>query len=187
MTITKPFTKKQKKKYIKLIWCEIGDFIKDWQNNPCRWINERSIQTEFVERFKKVFKRHHEHKIWAKYQGHIDGLEGEQVYSRICCEPPIYYKAKKKKRLCRPDIVIWDNDKTKLLVCELKNKKRGFREDLKRKNSHDMKKLTSLFESKDVYAACCLRFYNERHKNSIRIKGNRERFRKYFVSLPSLR
>ena len=95
---------------LNLVWSVIDKFIKDWQSNPYKWSKEIDIQVDIANRIISEYRAIGTDTINASYDVKIKGFEQTQVYSRVCCEPQIYYQWDDGKRDgCFPDIVIFDD------------------------------------------------------------------------------
>lgn len=118
---------KARKKLVNIVWKELEDFIKEWQRSPFVWNKERDVQVELANRIKSAIKG--KDKYWANYKcitDKVKGFEQGQEFSRVCCEPLVYYKNNKGKRdVCFPDIVICDAPDNPVHPQELWKKKRN--------------------------------------------------------------
>ena len=194
---------KIEKKLIGIAQRETKKFIAKWKKSPYKWDNERDIQVELTSRLKHAYgifnKYNAEYKKWS-----VPGYK--QIYSRIRCEPRVYYTDGKGDRCCcKPDIVIFkdlDNPKAPpddinwrqkkncpiLWLCEIKyNTEITPTNNLTNvKTDWDRKKLRYLLNNREAYTACWLVLFRRdkaRKENSIRSGKIRE----YYVSLPSKR
>lgn len=211
MRLSKPLTKKQKKKLIGFVWRQVEEFIRDWQRSPHEWYNERDVQVEIASRIKNVYRRDKRDKIWGKYTKFVAKKfrDSIQFYPRVSCEPPIYHRFKGgKSEVYKPDIVIWDdiknpespfegqyekkrNDPHMLWVCEIKYTP-AWRKAYypKNKDNRDLRKLKNLLYQVDgTEYACWLNIaykvdksYREDFDNKPHLKG---RLTKYCITLPS--
>lgn len=207
MILPRPLTRKQRRQVVKSAWVQIERFIKDWQKSPYEWEKERDVQVELISRIKAALKKRKMDTYWAKFRRYVmKGDEQGQIYSRVCCEPRLYYKDKKKTRnVCRPDIVIWDNLKKPdspadfyksgrnphmLWICEIKYRPPWKSDDEARKNSWDLDKMKRLLKQEDVGYACWLHINFRRtisgngYKKNILEKG---RLHRYDIKLPSVK
>lgn len=198
-------TTKQKKELVRIVWQQVEQFIKEWQKSPYEFEKERDIQVELVSRIKLALKSHKTY--WAKFSKYIlKGDESGQVYSRVCCEPRIYYKDNKSIcNVCRPDIVIWDNLKNPSLpeeflpksgknphmlwICEIKYAPPWKTKEEERKNAWDLDKMKCLLKQKDLEYACWLHISFKRAKSGNGFKRTllaKDRLRRYDIKLSAL-
>jgi len=208
MVLPKPLTKKQRRKVVITAWRQVEEFIRDWQKSPYELEKERDVQVELVSRIKAALKKHKMDTYWANFRKYImKGDERGQVYSRVCCEPRLYYKDKKNTRnVCRPDIVIWDNLRNPtspakdlhklgknyhmLWICEIKYRPPWKSDDEERKSSWDLDKMKRLLKQRDIEYACWLHINFKRTTSGngckkIKLEGGR--LRRYDIKLPPVR
>jgi len=194
-----------RRKLVRIFWEQLEEFIKDWQENPFRWDNERSIQFEIANRVKSAYGVRND----LMHLGYrCDKLGGrfrkEQLYSRVRFEQKIYIKRKRER--CCPDIVIYDTIKNPklppdsdwrkkinfpmLMVCEIKFKpfwKKGYHP--KKKDNWDLEKLKALLRQKDARHACWLNMSCKRASSGDGFPKppKNRRFKIYNIKLPSIR
>lgn len=151
---------------VNIAWDVINKFIKDWQCNPCFWVYEREFQTEIANRLRFAYNVIGEGSIDIDYKNkYPPPFGGRQLWSRVQCEPHVWYKYNDKKERCHPDIVVWDElpipesppdakedqNNPILLVCEIKLE--GNKE-----NDWDVDKMRYLIDQGDAKHACWLNF-----------------------------
>lgn len=206
MILSRPLTKKQRRQVVRTAWRQVERFIKDWQKSPYELEKERDVQVELVSRIKAALKKHKTY--WANFRKYImKGDERGQIYSRVCCEPRVYYEDKKNTRnVCRPDIVIWDNLRNPvspaedlhksgknyhmLWICEIKYRPPWKTDDETRKNSWDLDKMRRLLKQEDVEYACWLHINFKRSVSGDgckKITLENGRLRRYDIKLPSVK
>ena len=193
-----------RRELVKVFWEQLDNFIRDWQKNPFRWDNERSIQFEIANRIKSAYGIRND-LMHLGYDYKLGGrFEKEQVYSRVRFEQKIYIKRRRQR--CCPDIVIYDtinnpklppdSDWRKrinfpmLMVCEIKFRpvwKKGYRP--KTKDNWDLEKLKSLLKRKDVRHGCWLNISCRRASsgNGFSKPTNDCGVKVYDIELPSLK
>lgn len=157
-------------KLVQIAWDVIETFIKDWQNDPYRYLNEISFQVEIYKRLNTVLELCGYGVIKGNYKkGILESYKGMQNWSRVVCEPPYCYKWKDGKYYnFYPDIVIYDDipnpdnppdiarykNWPALLICEIKVDAKD--DD---KNNRDLEKLKILLKNKEeVLYGCWLNF-----------------------------
>jgi hypothetical protein len=209
MKIFKPLTKQQNRKLIQIAYKQVELFIKDWHKTPYKWEKERDVQVEIVSRIKEALKKRNKDTYWANYRKYLiknDRGTG-QIYSRICCEPRIFYQYGRKERgMCRPDIVLWGSLKNPaspdetldrkrqnyplLWVCEIKYRPPWKKDDTERKKAWDLDKMRYLLRQDDgAQYACWLHINFKRAasgKGINRIKLEHGRLIRYDVRLPAV-
>jgi len=186
MIISKSLTQQQKKKLVNIAWKEIEMFIKDWQRSPFKWNSERDIQAEIANRLKAAIGLS-KNTFQANY-GFFrrKGFSPkEQHFSRVSCEPAVYYTdANGKKQCCRPDILIWGdmqdpnspqepfytkkNDPI-LWLCEIKFYP-GWGRQTNKKSNWDFDKMRSLLWQESGMNACWIYFCREKENSGNGIK-----------------
>ncbi len=123
-------------KLVQVAWDVIEKFIKDWQAEPYKYLNELSFQAELYSRIKTVIDLTGYDTLEGKYTKDIvKGYEDKQQWSRVVCETAMYYKwSDRKYYKFFPDIIIKDDIKDienppdaidyvnwpALLTCEIK-------------------------------------------------------------------
>ena len=152
---------------IKKIETIVRGFIRDWKKNPYLWNNEIDVQIEIACRIKKALKHMGKERIEAKYKGY----RTMEIFSRVCCEPPIYFKSQGKRKKCFPDIVVFDDipdpskppdepDKKRnwpmLWVCEIKYETEWGGDFQKCNREFDQTKLKALLQQKDGTQYACI-------------------------------
>lgn len=77
--------------------------VLDWQLEPDRWERERDVQVELCSRLNQLYRILGSDTVSATENGKMFN------YNRAACEPCVEYTYRdKKKYLCYPDVVIWD-------------------------------------------------------------------------------
>jgi hypothetical protein len=173
MKKSKPLTRQQQKELVKIAHTQIEQFIKDWQKSPYIWEKEADVQIEIASRIKHALKKCKMDIYWAKYRKYVmKGHERGQIYSRVCCEPKVFYQeTRNKTEVCRPDIVIWDSlkdaaspdetlDKKRinyplLWVCEIKYRPPWKKDDTARKKAWDLDKMKYLLQQEGGTKHAC--------------------------------
>lgn len=199
--------KKLENKLIGLAFKVIKSFIRDWQKSPYKWDKEIDIQVEIASRIKTCYQKLGKDEMNASYKVNIKGFEREQVYSRVCCEPIVFYKYEDGIRYpCFPDIVIYQDienpkpppDETEqktnwpmLWICEIKYWTEWI--STPKKDDWDINKMKYLLKQKDgTKSACWLTFYRERERDlsskGIKIKRyENNRLWECVVRLPAIK
>lgn len=196
---------KQERELVRIAFKNIKRFIKDWQKSPYEWDKEIDIQTEISGRIKYAYKKLAKDTMKASYKVKVNGFEQEQLYSRVCCEPLIYYQDKNGERYsCFPDIVIYKDiedpasppDKIEqkinwpmLWVCEIKYWNEWI--STSKKDEWDIEKMRYLLRQKDgAKYACWLTITRERTSigNGINRQASEDkRLVEYEIKLPALK
>lgn len=155
---------------IEIIRNIVETFIEDWRNSPYEWESEVDIQAEIAQRLRLTLKSAGKFISKAGYDYIRNGML--QDYSRVCCEPRIYYNDSKGNRYwCLPDIVVYDciedpNDPPDavpeknwpmLWVCEIKYQTED-KDTSKQNKAWDTEKMEYLLEQKETKHACELHF-----------------------------
>jgi len=209
MKPSKKLTPKQKRKLVESVWRQTERFIKDWQNSPYEWSNERDIQVELANRIKRQCESYGLKSVYAEYKSFwwlVEGYE-KQHFNRVCCEPKTYCSAD-EDRAIRPDIVIFDDlqdckcppdvdgkghttgkNLPMLWLCEIKYDTGWRTNRLSKKSNWDFKKIRSLLKQADgTQYACWLNIARERGDSRTGVDTKiltHGRFRKYNVTLPA--
>lgn len=193
-----------KRRLVAVAWRETEAFIRDWQKSPFRWNNERDIQVELAGRLKAALGgRYNVFQADYRYFRRKGFGRRQQRFSRVCCEPAVYYAdARGRRQCCRPDVLIWGDMKdpdrpqdsfyTKkndpiLWLCEIKFHPGWGRQPGARSN-WDFDKMRSLLGQEDGLCACWLYFCREKISSGNGIKKRllmAGRARRYIVRVPA--
>ena len=193
-------------------WKQLKKFINDWKHSPCKWDNERDVQAELASRLRQAYEKLNVNDYDAKYET-VEKLGGvprkEQLWSRVSCEPRIYYTNKKVRRCSKPDIVIFrdledpdhppdDHPYSKkqkkqnrpiLWLCEIKYNTEATPTnnitDINNNDEKDWGKLSSLRNHNETAYACWLVLSRRKDTSGGEQYPKSGRFRKYFIKLPS--
>jgi hypothetical protein len=93
---------------VQTAWDIVETFLKQWTREPYRWNNEIDAQVAIAGRLTAACDLIGRGTLLGGYQNLLPPRP--QVWSRVSCEPKVYYKnADDERRHCFPDIVIWDD------------------------------------------------------------------------------
>jgi hypothetical protein len=211
MGFPKALTKKQRKELVDIAWGELERFIKEWQRAPFAWNKERDVQVELASRIKSAIEKRGKGSYKANYKcirDKVKGFDDGQEFSRLCCEPLVYYEYEKDKRdICYPDIVICDapenpaspgepwrkkRNEPIIWVCEIKYQREWKKPySPEEKDVRDLEKIKCLFKQKEdgTEYACWLNMSRTRASSGDgfpKLPKNR-RLRIYNIKLPSIK
>ncbi|MFC1476706.1 hypothetical protein ACFL5S_01950, partial [Fibrobacterota bacterium] len=97
---------------VQIAWDVVSNFIFDFQSTPYKWSKEIDIHTELASRIQSVYNTIGRNSIIGNYKELEKNVVGNQIWSRVSCEPYISYVYNDgKSYYCYPDIVIWDRIK----------------------------------------------------------------------------
>jgi hypothetical protein len=154
-------------------WHVLQAICIEWQKDPFRWINERSIQAEIGGRLNQIFSLQGFGKIEGQYKWASPGFPKEnRSWDRVSYEPPVYFLDETNP--CYPDIVIWDNDDQDqdsqkeqlwsiLWACEIKY-------GAKVEGKADFRKLTRLLDQGVIKYGCSFNVHHSFDPTDIAVK-----------------
>lgn len=94
---------------VDIAWDVVKGVLAEWQREPYRWEKEIDVQVEVASRLLAALRAMGRDTLLANYPNAIAGFEGNQIWSRICCEPALQYAwTDGTSWCCRPDVVMWD-------------------------------------------------------------------------------
>ena len=183
---------------VQTAWYVIEAFIADWQREPYLWAREIDAQAEIASRLMNIYKLVGSDTLLGNYKGAPEGFEHNQRWSRVTCEPYVYYTYSDGKQYrCHPDIIVWDeiNDPNSppdqcegknwpiLWACEIKY-------DVADPDTWDIKKLRYLIQQDHIKFGCWLKFKRMHATTGNGIKWDKDqagaRLWECNVSLPSV-
>ncbi|QRN97557.1 hypothetical protein JRI60_00225 [Archangium violaceum] len=142
----------------------VDQFAKEFLEQPYRYWQEIDVQVALTSRIDALLRSLGLDLVRGNYPRALTGFQGNQLWSRVSCEPSIWMEWKGKWSRCNPDIVIWkhledENDPPDQLgekwrgnwpmlwACEIKL------DDVK-KTGWDEKKLVQLLKSGELDFGC---------------------------------
>lgn len=157
---------------VDVAWKVLDRFLLDWQTEPYKWSREVNFQAEIATRLRNVYELMDCNTLIGNYGEVPLGLAKDQRWSRVYCEPKIWYTYKDAQRyFCYPDVVVHDDipnphappdrqNKTNwplLWACELK----VWADDTKDEN-WDTEKMSYLIKNSETQYACWVNIRLER-------------------------
>ena len=191
----------EEKRLVNTAWRQLERFINDWKHSPCEWDNEIDVQVELASRLKRAYGKLNDYD--AQYDTVVVPKK-KQCWSRVSCEPRIYYTDSDNVRRCsKPDIVVFKDlekpeqppddypyperkNKPILWLCEIKynteatptNKLTDVNRD------GDSKKIRYYLKDREVRYACWLVISRRGDTAYDEHCSRTGRFRKYHIKLP---
>lgn len=120
-----------------------------------RWEKEIDVQVEIASRLLVALRATGHDTLLVNYPNAIPGFEGNQIWSRVCCEPALQYAWTDGSSWCCPDVVMRDDADPNnppdakggsypvLWVCEIKYR-------CPRDSGWDLKKLRFLVQQNKI-------------------------------------
>ena len=95
-------------KLVSIAWDIVEQLGRDWQRDPLRYWTEKDVQTDLATRLRSAYDLIGRGSLRGVYEEYRDVLGANQRWSRVSCEPSVYF-AEAGEAACRPDIVVWDD------------------------------------------------------------------------------